>query len=176
MSNIIETPQTIEEQIQGLMAQLRQMSQSIAGFTIVPAQRRRKIAQRATLSDEYLETVALACEGSPRLASEVTSGEIRGVIRASHGLESLAREAELLARGLRDTRAELRANIGARALNAYSLAQRLNGPEDREVLIPHLRAMKVALARSRGRTGPAPDPPPDGQVTTAGSATNKPVK
>ncbi len=176
MSNIIENPQSIEDQIQALIAQLRQMSQSIPRFTIVPAERRRKIAQRATLSDEYLETVALACDGSPRLTGVVTPAEIRGVIRASHALESLAREAELFVRGLRDTKAELRAEVGTRALDAYSMAQRFNGPEEREELIPHLRAMRVALARSRGRTGPAPDPPPDGQVTLAATAEKKPVK
>ena len=80
----------------------------------------------------------------------MTAGQIRDTIGFSHAHASLAEELRILARGVDDTVAERRNNVGQRALLVYNAANRLNRIEDREMLIPHLAAMKRTL--NRGRT------------------------
>lgn len=186
MSNVTETPVSPEEQAQTMMFQLRQMAQSIAGFTFIPVERRRRLIAVGAVPDAMFEVVAVACEASPRLASrnEITGQQIRLVPRFSRAFEAVAQEMELTARGIRDTVAVFKGDGGRVCLDVYNTAKRLNHPDERDLLIPHIRAMKQALGRRGKKPGdkaepangtPAPDAPataprPAEAVTAAKSA------
>lgn len=133
-----------------MMVALRKLAQSVVGFNFVTADRRRKINVSASLPDEFLEAVAVACDASSHLASssQLTGIEVRDAINFSRAFLSVADELEILARGLRGTVALKRAEVGVRALRAYTLAKTLNRPDDRQLLIPHLAKLRAALGRS----------------------------
>lgn len=147
-----------------LMATIRELVQSgIPGFALAAKGRRRKINTTASLSDAFLEAVAAACAIHPDLsaAGQVTAGELRSTMAFARFYASVAEELRILARGIDDTVAESRSDAGQRGLRVYHVATRINAPQDRELLIPHLAAMKRTL--NRGRTTPrkpATPPPP----------------
>ena len=135
-----------------LMATVRDLVQSgIPGFALAAKGRRRKINTTASLSDPFLEAAAAACGVHADLVSagQVTAAELRDTIAFSRVYASVAEELRILARGVDDTVAELRNNVGQRALRVYHVASRINRPEERELLIPHLAAMQRTLNRGR---------------------------
>jgi hypothetical protein len=137
-----------------LMSTIRELVYaSIPGFSLAAKGRRRRIIATASLSDAFLEAVAAACAVHPELGAAgggLTPSEIRNAIHFSRVYASLAEELRILARGIDDTVAELRNDVGQRALRVYNNADRINRPDDRELLIPHMAAMKRLL--NRGRT------------------------
>lgn len=138
-----------------LMATLRDLVQSgIPGFALAAKGRRRKINTTASLSDPFLEAAAAACGVHPDLsaAGQITATELRDTIAFSRVFASVAEELRILARGIDDTVAEQRNDVGQRALRVYHVAHRINRPQDRELLIPHLAAMKRTLNRGRTAT------------------------
>lgn len=161
-----EIPILHDETAKAMMTTLRNLAQSIPGFTFVSPDRRRKINVSASLPDEFLQAVAIACEASPHLASatEVDGAELREAISFGRAFSSLADELELVARGIRGTVALHRAEVGVRALRAYALAKNINRPDDREVLIPHITNMRTALGRAgvAKKKGTKPDDKPNG--------------
>jgi len=157
------TPTTAvhEETANAMLVQLRELAQSVPGFAYTPRERRRRINAAASLRDDFLHAVAVACDASPQLAtaSQISGNELRHGISFAQAYRSVADELQLLAKGLRDTVAERRNDIGQRALRAYNIAKRMNRPEDREVLVPHLATMARMLNRGRKAATPA-DPQP----------------
>ena len=124
---------------------------AVPGFSLAAKGRRRKIIATASLSDAFLEAVAAACAVHPDLgaAGGLTPSEIRNTIHVSRVYASLAEELRILARGIDDTVAELRNDVGQRALRVYHNADRINRPDDHELLIPHRAAMQRTLNRGR---------------------------
>jgi len=148
-----QPPINHEAAANALIAAVRELVQSgVPGFTLAAKGRRRKISTTAALSEAFLEAVAAACAVHPELATagSVSAAEIRDTLVFSRVNASLAEELRILARGVDDTVAERRNNVGRRALLVYNAADRLNRIEEREMLIPHLAAMKRTL--NRGRT------------------------
>ena len=148
-----QSPINHEAAANALIAAVRELVQSgVPGFTLAAKGRRRKISTTAALSEAFLEAVAAACAVHPELATagSVSAAEIRDTLVFSRVNASLAEELRILARGVDDTVAERRNNVGRRALLVYNAADRLNRIEEREMLIPHLAAMKRTL--NRGRT------------------------
>jgi hypothetical protein len=136
-----------------LMTTIRDLVQSaVPGYALAAKGRRRKITATASLSDPFLEAVASACGVHLELAAAggMSAGEYRDAVARSRLSASLAEELRILARGVDDTNAENRNEVGRRALRVYAVAGRINSPEDREMLIPHLEAMRRTL--NRGRT------------------------
>ena len=82
-------------------------------------------------------------------AGGLTPSEIRNTIHFSRVYASLAEELRILARGIDDTVAELRNDTGQRALRVYHNAERINRPDDHELLVPHMAAMQRTLNRGR---------------------------
>lgn len=163
-------PASHEEIAAAMMIQIRELAQSVSGFTFSAKGRRRKITPAASVPDPFLEAVAVACDASPHLgvASQVTTAELRDTITFSRAFTSVANELMVVARGFLDTVAERRNQVGQRALRAYSMAKSINRPEDRELLIPHLANMQRTLGRGRKRvaaTPPAPPAPPAQKTT-----------
>lgn len=148
-----------------MLLQIRELARSIQGFGFAAKGRRLKISSKAALPDTFLDAAAVACDASPKLAaaSGITGAEIRDTINFAAAFRSVAQELQLLGRGLEDTIAERRALAGTHSLRAYDLAKRMNAPEERELLIPHLANMERALRSVRPgpkkpKTTPAPAP------------------
>jgi hypothetical protein len=151
MTTIPDTPTpSHEETAQAMLTQLRKLAQSIPGFTFVPPVFRRRLTASASVPDDFLQSIGVACDATPRLAtaSEITGAELRDTITFSRQYNSVADELELLMNGIRGTIAVRRSEVGRRALRAYEIAKRLDHPEDRERLVPHIEDMKRTLGRS----------------------------
>jgi hypothetical protein len=148
-----QPPVNHEAAANAMITAMRELVQSgIPGFALAAKGRRRKITTTASLSDAFFESIAAACAVHSDLAAAgaVSASDLRNTIARSRVRASVAEELRLLARGVEDTDAEDRNDIGQRALRVYHVADRINRPEDREMLIPHLAAMKRTL--NRGRT------------------------
>ena len=149
------TPITHEAAGNALIKELRELIQTrIPGFAVAAKGRRLKINTTASLSDAFLESVAAACAAHPDLSvrAQITAEEIRDAIARSRVMATVAEELSILSRGVADTMAELRNNVGKRARSAYHCAIDINREEDRELLVPHLSAMQRTLNRGRTST------------------------
>jgi hypothetical protein len=162
MTSIPEVPSiNHEEAAHAILVQVRQLAESITGFSYSAPGRRRKLTPTATLPDTFLQSLAIACDALPVLGAtaQLTSKELRQAIEFKRAYSSLADELEILAKGLRDTIAEQRSQIGQRALFAYEIAKRLTGLDDRVTLVPHLKTMRRDLGKTRSRVVvPEPEP------------------
>src|SRR5215212_4945326 len=147
-----------------MMAQIRAMARRYEGFNFAPKGRRAQISVFVTLPDEFFELMALACDSNPDIeaAGNITATEMRTMLTASRANKSVVVEMQTQARGMDDTFAEFRGDVGKRTLNAYEIAKRLNKQNPRQTLIPYLGAIRRALGRGRR---PKREAPPDGAVT-----------
>jgi hypothetical protein len=166
--SVVDTPTAHAEAAAQFLVQLRNIVQSINGFTFVTPGRRRVINATASVPDPFLQTVAVALDASPMLASaaQVDGRQLRDAVVFTNAFEAVAIELDLAARGLRETIASRRYEAGVSALRAYSMAKSLNRPGDRALLIPYIRDMRRTLGRGRTRqtvpgdaTQPAPEAP-----------------
>jgi hypothetical protein len=148
----------------------RELGQAVPGFIFAGKGRRRKIANFASLPDEFFERMAVACELYPEVAaaSGLTAADCRSVIAMSRAYGSVAGEMRTQAKGTEDTIAELRALVGRRALRGYHAAKRINQEDETHAMIPHLDAIRRALLGKRPRRKaedaaetPAPEPAPE---------------
>ena len=166
MSEVTPVPvsreQAVRDVIVTLEATLREL---LPGFTFLPTAQRRRISNAGSVPDDFLEAVAVAVESTPNVGApmQITPAELRDAIRSSRAFLSLADQLELMARGVRETVAEQRGEIGKRALATYGVARSVNRHLDLTVAVPHFANMRRALGRSgrKKRPGePTPAPPP----------------
>jgi hypothetical protein len=168
MSNVTETPIPHETAAQAGLAQIRGVMESIRGFGFAGLKHRRRIGIAASLSDRFLNAVAAALDASERLrnAAELTGAQIRDAISFTNAYRPFADNVELMSSGTRQAVENTRAGVGTLALKAYKIARGMNGPSDRELLVPHLANMKEALGRGRPKNPAAqPDPAPTAPPT-----------
>jgi hypothetical protein len=172
MSVVIPVPvspdQAVREVIVSLEATLREL---LPGFTFLPTAQRRRITKVGATPDEFLEAVAVAVEQTPNIGApiQITPAELREAISTSRAFLSLASQLELMARGVRETVAERRAEVGKRALITYGVARSVNRHLDLTLAVPHFANMRRALGRTgrKKRPGePAPTPPIEGGAVT----------
>lgn len=168
----VETPVAHIESANTFMTQLRALMQSISGFSHISSEQRRRLIPPAAVPDRFLLTVAAALDASSVLANaaQITGPELRDAINFTNAFESVATELELAARGLRETITTRRADAGGRALRAYRMSKSLDRPNERSVLIPHIRDMKRSLGRGRQRSTaeePPVETPPEAPVPPA---------
>lgn len=137
-----------------VLAQVRGLIQSVNGFVHLTPSWRRKINSAATLPDEFYQLGSIALDANEWLAktSQLTGPEVRGSLDFSGRVIDLARELELLAKGLRSTAAARRGSVGERLLLAYTVGRRYNRTEGAEV-IPHIEEMEAILRARRRRRG-----------------------
>lgn len=137
-----------------MMVKVRELTRTIDGFNFTFAEkgRRVKIANYASLPDEFFELMAVACDTYPEVAAaaQLTGAQIRAVITASRAYKAVVMDMQTQAKGLDDTVTEFRAEAGRRVLNAYQMAKRLNKQESRQTLIPHLGEIRRSLGK-KGR-------------------------
>jgi hypothetical protein len=162
MSTIPDIPVNHEQQANAHIATVRQLAQSIQGFSYAARGRRVKIGVTASVPDAFLLSTAAACDAAPEFSSAVqlTGSQLRQAIDYQRAYVQLADELELIAKGLRDTLAEHRFQIGTLALRAYSVAKSFARPTDSATFIPHLKNMKRDLRKSSPKTTSTPDPAP----------------
>lgn len=166
MSNV-ETPVAHAEAASEIVNQLRQAMQKIAGFGFITNGQRRRLSPSAAVPDNFLMTVALALESVPDIATvtKLQPAELRDVVNFTIAFRTVATELQVVARGLLDTIEERRADVGRRALRAYSMAKAFNRPMDEGLPVPHVVEMKRTLGRGRprrvndGEEQPPPAPP-----------------
>ena len=145
-----------------MMVKMRELARTIEGFTFAGKGRRAKIANFANLSEVFFELMAVACDTYPAVAAaaQLTGAEIRSAVTAARAYKAVAKDMVTQAKGMDDTAAEVRGEIGRRTSNAYEIAKRLEkqlGP------IPHLAAIKRALNKGRGKK----DQPEAGELAAA---------
>lgn len=169
-----ETAAQHQEAANAMLLRVREIAQAVPGFTLLSPERRRRIVLIANTPDDYLQAAGVACDAYEQLSvsSQLTGAECRAVVAFTSGYLSVANEVDILHRGIRDAVALLRYDAILRAHRAYDAAKRLNRPEDRLLLIPHITAMGRALERARSRT---PATPEEDEPTTppAGDKANK---
>jgi hypothetical protein len=147
------SPTSHEAAANALIKEIRELIETrIPGFALAAKGRRLKINTTASLSDGFLEAAAAACAAHHELSvvGQITADEIRDSISRSRVLATVAEELSILSRGVADTAAEARNEVGKKARRIYHYASTLNEEEDRELLFPHRAAMKRTL--NRGRT------------------------
>jgi hypothetical protein len=168
MTNIQETPVDVEQEAKAVIAQVRQFAQSIQGFTFAAPGRRRQINVSASVTDAFLEAVAAACDATPEfgISARLDGNQLRQALTFQHAYAKVADEMELFAKGLRDTLAEHRSEIGTQALVAYSVAKSFARPSSRSAFVPHLTNMKRSLRKSRSKATPEAAPVPVPVVPT----------
>jgi hypothetical protein len=152
--SVIPESNSLEVEAQNLVRQIRALLHAIPGFGVLSSERRAELNGRnQTVSDRYLESVAVALDASLHLsdAAQATSADVRHAVRFAQAFLAVADELTLLARGLRDTVLAKRGDAVNRGLAVYAIAKTINRPGDRELLIPHVDAMKRTLGRGRPR-------------------------
>jgi hypothetical protein len=161
-----QLPPDPEAHVSALIKAVRELVQAaIPDFGLATPERRRKIGSTASLDDAFFEATAAACAAHEDLAAagKVTPAVLRYVVNYSGVIRTLAEEFRLIARGVDDHASEVRYRYGTSALMVYNHAGRINKPEERRTLIPHLAAMQRTLNRGRSairKTAPPPVPPP----------------
>ena len=160
MSELPVAPSEHGQRAFALMIKVRDVMTEIDGFRYSARGRRVKIGAAATLPEDFLQLLAVACDANPAFAAKVqlTGPEIRDRLEFRRETLSLANETHLVAKGLEDTIAEELADLGSRALRAYKTAQDMESSAEKESLIPHLKAMTTALNRGRKKKAKPGDP------------------
>ena len=147
-----------------MIEQVRSLIQSVKGFVHLTPSWRRKINSAATLPKDFYRIGAIALDDHEWLANtgRVSGAEIRDALDFSAGVDSLATELELLAKGLRSTAAARLGHVGQRLLLVYTVARRHNRTIGVE-LVPQVEKMEAILRarRRRGRGKASAQPMPE---------------
>lgn len=157
MTTIPEVSNPIPPTQAEMLHHIRSLRQMVAGFVFERPEERRRLHGNATVSDRFLSDVAIGIEASPPLAANLdfTGDDLREAITFTQTYRPIVEELRLLARSLSYMITEKRSKAGQRAYHAYTLSKTLNRPGDREVLVPHIVAMKAALG-GRGKRKAVP--------------------
>ncbi len=134
-----------------ILAVIRGIAASIPGYRApVSATEMRALVRHATVSRAFIEQTAVTVEANPELAaaSRFDPDAARDGAAFADACDIVADEFEIIARGIRYAAASRRASIGASALQTLALAKVLNR---RELVVPHVEAMQVALGTRKPR-------------------------
>jgi hypothetical protein len=122
---------------------------------------RRRIANAASVPDEFLEQVAVSIDNSPGMGSvhDLTSDEARDMIVFSRVYYAVGEQIVQLGRAVQDVVTERRYDVGQRALGVYGTVKSANRP-NRKPTVSNAASLRRALGRSGRRktlAAPAPD-------------------
>jgi hypothetical protein len=181
-----------QERAAAAITALNALTDLIPDYEVAQAGRRRQIARLASIPDSALLTVAGGCETSEVLAgaSLLTTAKVRNVMAFCDAFEPVMNLLLNAARGVGDTMAEKRAEVGSLAFRAVRIGKTLRLPDGlgRENLVRHLQLMEQAVRPARRTTKTERDvrkaveeakrttPPLTLNVTTAPPATPAVVK
>ena len=124
---------------------------------------RRRIANAASVPDEFLEQIAVSVDNSPEIGSvhDITSAEARDMIVFSRVYNAVGEQLMQLGRAVQDVVVERRYDVGQRALGVYGTVKSANRP-NRKPTVSNAASLRRALGRSGRRktpAAPAPDTP-----------------
>ena len=156
------------EGAKAILEKIRALRTEIPRLTTEGLNEGRKLASRAAVSDEFMESVSVHIQVTPHL--EATVGTDATTLRDSYGYaiayEPVVQELLALAAIMANTIRVQRADAGAAALTAYAITTRLSKDKGGAELIPHVKDMRNKLHRKRARKAssdpvvPAPVPVP----------------
>lgn len=158
-----ETTLSHTDRARAVIEHLRGIRELVDGFTFDFEPDARTLNAAKAVPDAFLEEVAVAIEASEHLAqsSQVTPAELRDTASFSIAFKPVLAELFIVDRAVRQAVAKKRAGVCKRALQTYSMAKAYGRRTDRQVLMPHLDAMKTTLGvkRSAKRAGEKPEEP-----------------
>ena len=137
-----------------VLEKIRNLSKDVPGFAQPKSKKvARSLVASASLSDSFLETVAVAIQSSPDLASasRVDPNEVRDAIRFAAAYGAVADELEAFARGVRHTINIKRSAAVQGSLAAYDLAKGLARSSDGAALVPHIAEIRKTIKRGAPR-------------------------
>jgi len=143
-----------------LLQRVRAVQEITGTKRLLPTKQSRKLIHAASLPDDFLEAVAVAIEAYEHLAlvSEVSAAEIRELIAYSRANRPVVDELRLAGTSLLHDIMTRRAHVGQQALKVYNVAQGLNRPNDKAMLVPHITAMRRALGKAKRKAAPPEEP------------------
>jgi len=149
---------------EALRDKIRALRAEVPGFVHEVPNERRKLIQRFSVSDAFLESSGVSVTTFARLEQAVgmDAEKLREAFSFALAYDSVVKEAYAFARSVGHTIMLQRADAGAYALDIFAIAKRLAKQKDGAELIPYVEDMKAKLAkhkRSRKTTSnPSPAP------------------
>jgi hypothetical protein len=178
MSTGIENPISPIEAARDIIARVQALQEAIAGpdATTLTSAERRRIGVTAAVRERGFQSVLTALESAPHLgvAAQVTAAELRALLQYVQEFTGVVEELTRLLNVAAHHVASQKAVAARLARRVYRLARNFNTPADRELVFPHVEAMKKALGRpGRGKPKTPPDaaPPPPEAVKREAEAT-----
>lgn len=153
-SAVVSSPVSHSAAVSVVLEKIRALREDIPGFT---QPQNRAAAQRlianASLPDDLLETVSVAIQSSPALASasNVKAEDVRDTIRFAAAYGAVADEAEAFARAVRHTINVRRAETAQACLVVYDLAKGLARKVEGADLVPHILDIRKTIKRGGRR-------------------------
>jgi hypothetical protein len=147
-----ETTTDYQQLAQEILQTLRSLRERIPGFAILTLEERRKYLIHAHLPVAFLNGAATALDVSERLtmSAGLTGAAVRDAIAFRNAMQPVGNEADLFRDGVHHTVLRSLGQVGAAAYRAYTISKTMNRADDREVLIPHIEAMRRSVpVRSR---------------------------
>lgn len=159
LSPHVEAAKTLSEKIRGLRAEVPRFIHNVP-------EDRKKLAQKYTLPDDFLESAGVAIQTFSRLenASGTDAVTLRDRFSLALAYDAVVQEAEAFSQSVAHTIRVQRAEAGASALDIYAIARRMSKQKDGAELIPYVEDMRKKLAARRKRprkTTSTPAPAPD---------------
>src|SRR5688572_17368401 len=114
MSNVTETPLSHTERARAVLAHIRAIKELIGGFIFAGEPDPRTLNSPKSVSDRFLEIVAVAIEASEDLSASarVTPAELRDVTDFVQAFTPVADELSIMLKGVNHTIAFKRATVG----------------------------------------------------------------
>jgi len=161
-----DTPILVQhtEAAKALTEKIRALRADVPRFVHDFPEERRKLVQKYTLPEGFLESAGVSLQTFERLeaASGTEAAKLRDAFSYALAYDAVVKEAFAFARSVAFTIRVQLADAGASALDIYAIARRLSKRKDGAELIPFVEDMQKKLAK-RGRprkknSKPAPEP------------------
>lgn len=149
--------ETVRDMVVRIMAIVTEHLPELAGTSKVE---RRRIANAASVPDEFLEQVAVSVDNSPEIGTvhELTSDEARDMIVFSRVYNAFGEQIVQIGRAVQGVVTERRYDVGQRALGVYGTVKSANRP-NRKPTVSNAASLRRALGRSGRRKTPAAQAP-----------------
>lgn len=161
MTTIPETPVTHIESAREMIARIQAIRESISGgLSPLSVTERRRMGSSIAVPDRFIQTVIATLESAQHLgaAAQVDIGQLRDLLLFAQEYAGVADEMERTLAALRQVVSLKKVAAARLALRVYRIATSFNSAADRELLFPHIEAMKRDLGRA-GRLKKPAEPP-----------------
>jgi len=158
------TPSPHAEAVKVVLEKIRALRNDIPGFVHEVPEEKRKLLQKYTVPDGFLESAGVSVQTFTRLEQAIGTDatRLRNAFNFALAYDAVVKEAFAFARSVAFTIVIQRADAGASALDILAVARRLSKQKDGAELRPFVEDMEKKLAkRKRPRkttSNPAPAP------------------